>query len=149
MISPETGAAVPVWTPSPAALQSTRPLNVYFSGQKPDFTPKLHLFDTPFRLTVWNCLLNIPYGETITYGELADRTGWYGKLCRGSARAIGSAVGRNPISLIVPCHRVIGADGSLTGYAGGLERKQFLLQLETKASGRCQIPCAGAEKEVQ
>ena len=66
----------------------------------------------------------------MTYAELTDRTGWYGKLYRGSARVIGGAVGRNPISLIVPCHRVIGAGGSLTGYAGGLDRKQFLLQLE-------------------
>ena len=136
--------------PLPIFVQTERWLSVYFSGRKPDFTPKLHLFDTPFRLTVWNCLLKIPYGETITYAELADRTGWYGKLYRGSARAIGGALGRNPVSLIVPCHRVVGADGSLTGYAGGLERKQFLLHLESKESGCApQIPCAGAEKGVQ
>ena len=132
--------------PLPIFEETERWLSVYFSGQKPDFTPRLHLFDTPFRLTVWNCLLTIPYGETITYGELAQKTGWYGKLYRGSARAVGGAVGRNPISLIVPCHRVIGADGSLTGYAGGVERKRLLLQLEKT---HAPLPCDFGKTAVQ
>lgn len=130
--------------PLPIFEETERWLNVYFSGQNPGFTPKLHLFDTPFRLTVWNCLLKIPYGETITYAELADRTGWYGKLYRGSARVIGGAVGRNPISLIVPCHRVVGADGSLTGYREGILRKKALLELEGHDMSRFAMP---AEKK--
>ena len=121
-------------------------LGIYFSGQAPDFTPKLHLSATPFRLAVWNCLLAIPYGETVTYGELARKTGWYGKLWHGSARAVGGAVGRNPISLIVPCHRVIGTDGSLTGYAGGVERKQLLLQMEKT---HMPLPCDFGKTAVQ
>lgn len=98
-------------------------LDIYFSGREPDFTPPLHMPGTPFRERVWAALLEIPYGETATYGELAARLG-------SSPRAVGAAVGRNPVSLIVPCHRVLGADGSLTGYAGGVERKEYLLKLE-------------------
>ena len=101
-------------------------LDVYFAGDKPDLTPKLDLRGTPFQRTVWQALLTIPYGETITYGELA------GRISCPSARAVGGAVGRNPVSLIVPCHRVIGAGGALTGYAGGLELKKRLLQLEKR-----------------
>jgi methylated-DNA-[protein]-cysteine S-methyltransferase len=82
---------------------------------------------TPFRCRVWQALLDIPYGETLTYGELARRLG-------SSARAVGAAVGRNPISLIVPCHRIVGTGGTLTGYAGGLERKRWLLLLEQRQS---------------
>lgn len=98
-------------------------LDIYFSGREPDFTPPLHMPGTPFRERVWAALLEIPYGETVTYGELAAKL-------NSSPRAVGSAVGRNPVSLIVPCHRVLGADGSLTGYAGGVERKEYLLKLE-------------------
>ena len=108
----------------PVFDEAIRWLDIYFNGTEPDFTPRLDLRGTPFQLLVWKALLNIPYGETVNYGELARRLG-----CR-SSRAIGSAVGRNPISLIVPCHRVIGADGRLTGYAGGLVRKSRLLELE-------------------
>ena len=96
----------------------------YFSGQIPDFLPPFKLNGTAFQKSVWKALLEIPYGETVTYGELANRL-----HCK-SAQAIGGAVGRNPISLLIPCHRVIGADGSLTGYAGGLEKKEALLKLE-------------------
>ena len=85
------------------------------------------MIGSAFRQRVWKELLTIPYGQTVTYGELARRLG-----CR-SAQAVGGAVGRNPISLIVPCHRVVGADGALTGYAGGLDRKRALLQVEQKA----------------
>ena len=90
----------------------------------------MRLTGTSFQHTVWNILLTIPYGQTMSYGQIAERlTGWTG-VRRASARAIGGAVGHNPVSLIVPCHRVIGADGSLTGYAGGVELKEKLLRLE-------------------
>ena len=104
-------------------------LDVYFSGRKPDFTPPTAPAGTAFQQSVWEILRTIPYGETTTYGAIARRieqnTG-----CRMSAQAVGGAVGRNPISILIPCHRVIGADGSLTGYAGGLDKKERLLQWE-------------------
>ena len=104
-------------------------LDKYFSGQRPGFTPPLSLSGTGFQISVWELLKAVPYGQTVTYGELARRLSLLtGKTV--SARAVGSAVGRNPISIIVPCHRVVGAGGKLTGYAGGLERKQKLLELE-------------------
>ena len=151
-------------------VETKRWLDSYFSGQVPDFTPKLMLRATPFRQAVWEILLTIPYGKTMTYGEIAKQ---YVETCHGaslqgvmlqgaslqsaplqgatshdallhgaslkgmsqptksmSAQAVGGAVGRNPISLIIPCHRVIGANDSLTGYAGGLERKKYLLDME-------------------
>ena len=104
-------------------------LDLYFSGRQPDFTPPINLRGTAFQQRVWHELLTIPYGQTVTYGEIARRIG-----CR-SAQAVGGAVGRNPIALIVPCHRVIGSDGTLTGYAGGLERKERLLLLERHRLG--------------
>lgn len=113
----------------PVLAEACRWLDCYFSGKTPGFTPALSLRGTPFRRLVWQQLLLIPYGQVITYGELADRlSGQTGR--RISARAVGGAVGHNPVSLIVPCHRVVGADGNLTGYAGGTERKAWLLQLE-------------------
>lgn len=105
-------------------------LDLYFAGQEPDFTPPVHLAGTPFRMHVWKLLLEIPYGKTTTYGELAKRIASQKGLDRMSAQAIGGAVGHNPIAIIIPCHRVIGSDGSLTGYAGGLDKKQRLLALE-------------------
>lgn len=105
-------------------------LDIYFAGREPDFTPPLHMIGSPFRLSVWKHLLEIPYGETITYGEIAKRIAREMRIERMSAQAVGGAVGHNPVSIIVPCHRVIGADGSLTGYAGGLEKKVRLLTLE-------------------
>ena len=105
-------------------------LEVYFSGRAPGFTPPLRMVSTAFRRAVWNILLAIPFGRTMTYGEVAAELARREGLPRMSAQAVGGAVGHNPISLIVPCHRVIGADGSLTGYAGGLERKRRLLALE-------------------
>lgn len=107
----------------PVFEETSHWLEVYFSGAEPGFTPRLDLRGTPFRQAVWKELLTIPYGETISYGELARRVG-------SSPRAIGGAVGHNPVSVIVPCHRVIGADNRLTGYAGGLDLKARLLQLE-------------------
>lgn len=103
-------------------------LNVYFSGREPDFTPPLRMEGTPFRLRVWELLREIPYGTLTTYGALAEKLRAAG--IKASPRAVGGAVGANPVSIIVPCHRVIGADGSLTGYAGGLETKISLLRLE-------------------
>lgn len=111
--------------PLPVFRETERWLEEYFSGREPDFTPPLRLRGTPFQRAVWEQLRTIPYGETLSYGELARRLG-------SSARAVGGAVGRNPVSLLVPCHRVVGADGSLTGYAAGLERKTALLRLEQR-----------------
>lgn len=111
---------------TPVLTDTKRWLDVYFTGREPDFTPLLHPSGSSFRQTVWQLLLEIPYGQTTTYGELAKRLGGV----RMSAQAVGGAVGHNPISIIVPCHRVVGANGSLTGYAGGLDRKIRLLEIE-------------------
>ena len=105
-------------------------LDIYFSGSAPDFTPPLSMKTTPFRRAVWEIMLTIPYGRTMSYGEIADRLAGEKGLVRMSARAVGGAVGHNAISLIIPCHRVVGANGSLTGYAGGIDRKIELLTLE-------------------
>ena len=109
---------------TPVLTETVRWLDVYFSGKDPDILPPLHPQGSPFRQAVWNILLTIPRGQTITYGEIARRLGVR------SAQAVGGAVGHNPISILIPCHRVVGSDGSLTGYAGGLDRKTRLLQLE-------------------
>ena len=105
-------------------------LDIYFDGREPVFTPKLHLIGTNFRLEVWNRLLEIPYGKTISYGEIARELAHRRGIERMAAQAVGGAVGHNDISIIVPCHRVIGSDGKLTGYGGGLDKKVFLLELE-------------------
>ena len=105
-------------------------LDSYFLGKEPDISVPLHLIGTEFQREVWKELLLINYGETRSYGEIAESIAKRRGLDKLSARAVGSAVGHNPISLIVPCHRVVGSDGSLTGYAGGIERKQRLLSLE-------------------
>lgn len=111
-------------------------LDAYFAGRVPAWTPQLELRGTEFRKAVWRALLEIPYGETLTYGELARRVaGARGGDGAKLARAVGGAVGRNPLTLIVPCHRVVGAVGSLTGYAGGLDRKRWLLGLERLVLG--------------
>jgi methylated-DNA-[protein]-cysteine S-methyltransferase len=105
-------------------------LAVYFSGREPDFIPPLMPKGSPFQKTVWNNLCKIPYGQTTTYGELAKQIELENSGKRTSARAIGSAVGHNPISILIPCHRVIGKNGDLTGYAGGIVNKIKLLELE-------------------
>ena len=97
---------------------------------EPDFTPNLHMIGTDFQQAVWRILLTIPYGMTMTYGQITEKLAAERDVPKMSARAVGGAVGRNHISLIIPCHRVVGASGSLTGYAGGVERKVKLLQLE-------------------
>lgn len=105
-------------------------LDVYFAGSEPDFTVPLHFTGTAFQNEVWGILCAIPYGQTTTYGEIAKQLAARRGLPHMSARAVGGAVGHNPISILVPCHRVVGLGGSLTGYAGGLERKRCLLALE-------------------
>ena len=108
------------------ALASVRAqLDEYFAGERADFDIPLSMHGTPFQLTVWDALRKIPYGETASYGEIAANIGQ-----PGAARAVGSANGRNPVAIIVPCHRVIASGGKLGGYGGGLDRKQFLLDLE-------------------
>ena len=105
-------------------------LDIYFSGEEPKFTPPLHPVGTAFRQAVWKILLQIPYGQTVTYGEIAQQLAAEQGISTMSAQAVGGAVGHNKISIIIPCHRVIGADGSLTGYAGGIHKKIALLKLE-------------------
>lgn len=118
-------------TPDDAPFaQAEDELTAYFDGRLTDFTLDLRLNGTPFQRTVWDRLRSIPYGETRTYGELADALG-----NPAASRAVGLANGRNPIGIIVPCHRVIGASGSLTGYGGGLERKRRLLDFERGTAG--------------
>ncbi|MGW8763904.1 methylated-DNA--[protein]-cysteine S-methyltransferase [Streptomyces sp. NPDC055815] len=113
--------------PDPRPFGETiRQLDAYFAGELTEFELPLNLIGTPFQLRVWEQLLRIPYGETRTYGELAEELG-----NPGASRAVGLANGKNPVSIIVPCHRVIGAGGSLTGYGGGLDRKQRLLAFES------------------
>lgn len=115
---------------TPAHVETKRWLDSYFRGEIPDFTPPLHLEGSPFRIEVWNILLTIPYGNTMTYGDIALRVAKRLGKDRMSPQAVGGAVGHNPIGIIVPCHRVVGSNGSLTGYAGGLDKKVKLLTIE-------------------
>ncbi len=111
--------------------QITEELDEYFAGERTEFSVPLAPHGTEFQRRVWDALLTIPYGQTRSYGEIARQIGEPGWE---AARAVGAANGRNPIAIVVPCHRVIGADGSLVGYGGGLDRKKFLLGLENRAS---------------
>jgi len=122
----------PAWSSDhcPVLDEAVRQLKEYFAGERRDFDLPLDPAGTPFQLTVWAALRDIPYAETINYGQLANRVG-----NPNASRAVGLANGRNPISIVVPCHRVIGADGSLTGYGGGLDRKRTLLALERRTAG--------------
>jgi methylated-DNA-[protein]-cysteine S-methyltransferase len=114
------------WSPDPGAFSTAvDQLEAYFAGELTDFDIELDLRGTEFQQRVWKALLTIPYGETRSYGEIAEQIG-----APGAARAVGLANGHNPIAIVVPCHRVIGAGGSLTGYGGGLDRKRTLLELE-------------------
>ena len=115
---------------TPILAQAREWLDEYFSGKEPDFTPKLHPIGSPFRQAVWKLLLQIPYGQTTTYGEIARQMEKLQNRPHMSAQAVGGAVGHNGISIIIPCHRVVGTKGSLTGYAGGLDKKMALLELE-------------------
>ena len=120
----------------PVFRQTFRWLDLYFGGKIPDFTPPLEMRTTPFRKEVWEILLTIPYGRTMTYGDIAAVMAARKGLPRMSAQAVGGAVGHNSISLIIPCHRVIGADGTFTGYAGGIGRKAELLAMERRLFDR-------------
>ena len=115
---------------TPVLAQTRHWLDVYFTGKEPDFLPPLHPVGSAFRRAVWEILLQIPYGRTTTYGEIARQLAKKQGLSRMSAQAVGGAVGHNEISIIIPCHRVVGANGSLTGYAGGIDKKRKLLKLE-------------------
>ena len=110
----------------PLLAETGRQLEAYFSGERRDFDLPLRPSGTPFQLEVWRAVRDIPYGETVSYGELATRIGR-----PTAARAVGRANGQNPLAIVVPCHRVIGADGTLTGYAGGLQMKATLLAIES------------------
>lgn len=114
----------------PLFAEARRWLDIYFSGRDPGFLPLLRYDSTPFRKLICSIMLTIPYGQTMTYGEIAAEAARQQGIKTMSAQAVGGAVGHNPISLMIPCHRVVGTSGSLTGYAGGIERKVKLLALE-------------------
>ena len=105
-------------------------LDIYFSGKEPDFMPPLQMETTPFRKAVWEIMLTIPFGQTMTYGRIAEIIAEQRGLPKMSAQAVGGAVGHTAISILIPCHRVVGANGNLTGYAGGIEKKVQLLTIE-------------------
>jgi len=133
----------PNWRADPTPfLEIIRQLRAYFAGELKDFDLPLFLHGTDFQLLVWRTLQTIPYGETISYGQLAHRIG-----NPKGARAVGLANGSNPIPIIIPCHRVIGSNGSLTGYGGGIENKKALLTLESR-QGRLHIPGIAASEPV-
>ena len=114
----------------PVFEQTKQWLDIYFSGRNPDFTPPMHFTGSDFQNEVWAILAAIPYGKTRTYGDIAREMAAKRGLSRMSAQAVGGAVGKNEISIIVPCHRVVGTNGSLTGHAGGIHKKIELLRLE-------------------
>jgi len=114
----------------PVLCAAVQWLDRYFSGEDPGSAPPVQLRGTAFQLAVWQALRQVPYGQTVTYAQLAERAGLAAAEPARYARAVGAAVGRNPISIILPCHRVVGAGGRMTGYAGGMERKIWLLELE-------------------
>ena len=115
---------------TPVLRETKEWLDIYFTGKDPGFLPPLHPAGSAFQKSVWELLLKIPYGQTETYGSIARQLARKLGVNRMSSQAVGGAVGHNPISLLIPCHRVVGADGSLTGYAGGIGRKVKLLELE-------------------
>lgn len=117
---------------TPILKDAKKWLDIFFSGKEPDFKPPLHFIGTDFQKEVWEILCSIPYGQTTTYGKIADIIAKRKGLENMSAQAVGGAVGKNRISIIVPCHRVVGANGNLTGYAGGIDRKIALLKIENK-----------------
>lgn len=128
---------------TPILSETRRWLDLYFAGKNPGFLPPLHPVGSAFQQAVWALLLQIPYGQTVTYGELARQLAEKHGRPRMSAQAVGGAVGHNKISIIIPCHRVVGTGGSLTGYAGGIDRKVQLLALEQADMTRFFVPKTG------
>lgn len=128
---------------TPALEQAKKWLDIYFSGKEPNFTPPLHPIGSDFRRAVWDILLKIPYGKTITYGDIARELAEKKGAAKMSAQAVGGAVGHNEISIMIPCHRVVGTNGSLTGYAGGIDKKISLLTLEKADISGLFIPKKG------
>ena len=127
-------------------IKAKKWLDVYFSGEEPKFTPPLHPIGSTFRQTVWQILLQIPYRQTISYGEIARKMAELKGTSRMSAQAVGGAVGHNEISIIIPCHRVVGTNGSLTGYAGGIDKKISLLELEHADMSHLFVPKKGTRR---
>ncbi len=125
---------------TPVLRNTKKWLDIYFSGKEPDFKLPIYLNGTDFQNEVWNILYTIPYGKTMTYCEIANILAKRRGLKRMSAQAVGGAVGKNEISIIVPCHRVVGSNGSLTGYAGGIDKKIELLKLEKGYKNEFYIP---------
>ena len=128
---------------TPILKEAKKWLDIYFSGREPDFTPPLHPTGSPFRQAVWEILLQIPYGQTTTYGEIAHCLAKIQNTPHMSAQAVGGAVGHNEVSIIIPCHRVVGTNGSLTGYAGGIDKKISLLELEHTDMSHFFVPKKG------
>ncbi len=118
-------------------------LDIYFTGKEPDFMPAIHMIGSAFQRSVWRILRQIPYGETTTYGAIAKKIAAQRGLARMSAQAVGGAVGHNGLSIIIPCHRVVGESGSLTGYAGGIDKKTALLKLEQVDMNALFVPKKG------
>lgn len=127
----------------PLFADAKRWLDIYFSGKEPDFLPPLRYDSTPFRKSVCDIMMTIQYGKTMTYGEIAANITEQKGIEKMSAQAVGGAVGHNPISLMIPCHRVVGTNGSLTGYGGGIDRKIKLLELEKTDMSRFFVPKKG------
>lgn len=127
----------------PVFRQTRQWLDIYFQGKDPGFFPPISLKGSAFRLEVWEMLRQIPYGQVITYGEIACRIAEKRREKNMSAQAVGGAVGHNPISILIPCHRVVGTNGSLTGYAGGIEKKIKLLTLEKVNIQAFRVPKKG------
>ena len=127
----------------PIFEDAKRWLTIYFSGQEPDFMPRLHMIGSSFQLSIWKILQKIPYGNTMTYGEISEIIAKQRGLPHMSAQAVGGAIARNRISVIIPCHRVVGTNGSLTGYAGGIDRKVTLLHLEKADMKHLFVPQKG------
>ncbi|MCI8513738.1 MAG: methylated-DNA--[protein]-cysteine S-methyltransferase [Lachnospiraceae bacterium] len=127
----------------PVFDEAKRWLDIYFGGKAPDFMPPLRMEASPFRKAVWEVLLTIPFGQTMTYGRIADRIAEQKGIATMSAQAVGGAVAHNPISLMIPCHRVVGTNGSLTGYAGGIEKKVSLLTMEKADMSAFFVPKRG------
>lgn len=128
---------------TPILAEAVRWLDIYFSGKEPELMPQLHPTGSRFRQEVWNILLQIPYGKTVTYGDISKQLAKKMGLEKMSAQAVGGAVGHNEISIIIPCHRVVGTNGSLTGYAGGIDKKIKLLELENTDMSRLFISKKG------